>query len=122
MHELSLATDIHRLCRSRMDGVGARLERVRIAVGELSAVEPELLRFAWEAVTADGPDAGAVLEIDWRRARQTCGACGEITERAAGSWMLVCPRCGGVLSIEGGMELDVLQFEYQPSTEESKTP
>jgi len=38
-----------------MAGVaGARLSSVRLAVGELAALEPELLRFAWEAVTADG--------------------------------------------------------------------
>jgi hydrogenase nickel incorporation protein HypA/HybF len=122
MHELSLATDILRLCRSRMDGAAARLERVRVAVGELSAVEPELLRFAWEATTAGGPDAGAVLEIEWRRARQTCAACGDVAERAAGSWIRLCPRCGAPLAIEGGMELDVLRFEYQPSTEETPAP
>jgi hydrogenase nickel incorporation protein HypA/HybF len=122
MHELSLATEIHRQCRSRMDGPAARLERVRLAVGELSAIEPDLLRFAWEAVTAGGPDANAALEIEWRPARQHCPACGESAERAAGAWAYVCPGCGGTLAIEGGMELDLLQFEYQPAGEESPTP
>ena len=122
MHELSLATEIYRLCRSRMAEPAARLERVCLAVGELSAIEPDLLRFAWEAVTAGGPDANAALEVEWRRARQTCAACGEVAERAPGAWRNVCPRCGGALAIEGGMELDLLRFEYQPAGEESRIP
>jgi hydrogenase nickel incorporation protein HypA/HybF len=91
-----------------------RLEEVRVAVGELSAVEPELLKFAWEAVTAGGRDAAARLEIDWRVSRQNCEACGEIQERPAGSWLPLCPRCGGPLAIEGGRELDILQISFTP--------
>ena len=119
MHELSLATEIHRQCRSRMDGPAARLERVRLAVGELSAIEPDLLRFAWEAVTAGGPDAGATLEIEWRRARQTCATCGEVEARAPGTWLRICPACGGPVQVEGGDELDVIDLSYTPDDEET---
>jgi hydrogenase nickel insertion protein HypA len=118
MHELSLADEIHRMCRDRMDGAAGRLERVCLAVGELAAVEPDLLRFAWEAVIAGGPDEGAVLEIEWRDARQTCEACGEAAKRGKLDWPGACLHCGGALSITGGMELDLLKFEYQPASVE----
>jgi hydrogenase nickel insertion protein HypA len=115
MHELSLVTEIHRACRERIDAQGGgRLERVRLAIGELSAVEPDLLSFAWQAVTEGGPDAGAVLDVEWRPARQVCGACGEI-ERAAGAWLRQCPRCRQPLRIEGGDELDILRFSFAPA-------
>jgi len=111
MHELGLATRIHRTCRRGL-APGARLERVRVAVGELAAVEPALLRFAWSAVVADGDDAAAVLEIDWRRALQRCAGCGAVAARDGMDWARACARCGGTLAIEGGCDLDVLGFDY----------
>ena len=111
MHELSLVTEIYETCRSRMDADG-RIESVRLAIGELSAVEPDLLQFAWEAVTEGGPDAGSRLDVEWRPARQVCEGCHEFAERQTGSWLRHCPRCGQPLRIEGGQELDILQFAY----------
>ena len=92
-----------------------RLENVKVAVGELSAIEPDLLKFGWEALTSGSPDEGSTLEVDWRPARQECAACGVIAERASGSWIPLCPRCGGPLSVEGGMELDLLQVTFTPA-------
>ncbi len=113
MHELSLATEIYRLCRSRIpEGRAARLERAKVAVGELSAVEPDLLRFAWEAVTADGPDSGTILEIEWHAATQVCDGCGEVPTRTPGSWLSLCPLCAQPMRIQGGQELDVIEFSY----------
>jgi len=114
VHELGIATEVHRLGRKQLEGVpGARIESVIVAVGELSAVEPELLRFAWEAVVAGTPDAGATCVVEWRPARQWCDGCGAIAERAPGSWLRLCPRCGRPLRIEGGDELDLLRVHYR---------
>jgi hydrogenase nickel incorporation protein HypA/HybF len=116
VHELGIASAIHRRCQASMRDAGrARLERVRVRVGELSAVEPDLLRFAWEAVVAGGRDAGATIEIEWCPARQRCGACGTDVARAAGAWHERCPRCDRALSIEGGQELDLVEFAYAPT-------
>ncbi len=92
-----------------------RLQRVRIAVGELTAIEPDLLRFAWEAVTAGGPDAGSVLDVEWHPARQFCPTCTEEKPRAQGSWLGVCPDCGAALEVEGGQELDLVQVVFMPA-------
>jgi hydrogenase nickel incorporation protein HypA/HybF len=114
MHELSLVTEIYRTARKAVDAHGPhRIEVVRLAVGELAAVEPDLLAFAWEAVTRDTPDAGSKLDVDFRPARQTCAACGVIPERAAGSWLRLCPRCQGPLGIEGGDDLDILNVTFE---------
>ena len=112
MHELSLAQDVLRTCVARLPATAGRIERVRIAVGELSAVEPRLLGYAWEAVTAGGPHAGSLLEIEWCPARQVCDACGASPERPAGSWHRLCPNCGQPLRVEGGRELTVLEMAF----------
>lgn len=118
MHELGIAAETHRLCRESLaGGEPMRLVRVRVAVGELSAVEPDLLVFAWSAVTDGGPDEGCALEIEWCPARQVCVACGESAGRAAGAWAAECPLCRSALRVEGGDELDLLRFEAEPAAE-----
>ncbi len=118
MHELGLAMDIHRTCREAVAPHGpGRLEWVKVAIGELTAVEPELLAFAWQAVTQDGPDAGARLEVEWRAARQCCPGCGGTVERPRGTWLYQCPTCERVLAVEGGDELEVLSVGFVPSGE-----
>ncbi len=121
MHELNLATEIYRTCRAAIDARGrGRLDAVRVAVGELSAIEPELLVYAFEAVVSGGPDAGAKLEVEWHAARQVCPSCGQRLEHDPGAWLRLCPSCGGVVRIEGGDEMDVVDLTYTP--EEQETP
>jgi hydrogenase nickel incorporation protein HypA/HybF len=114
MHETGLAVEIRRIAREAVAGRGpGRIELVRVAVGELSAVEPDLLEFAWEAAVAGTEEAASKLEVDFRPARQTCRACGEIAGRAPGSWLRLCPRCGEALTVSGGDELDVLKVVFE---------
>ncbi len=126
MHELSIATELYRQVQSEIETRGGgQLESVIVAVGELSAVEPDLLEFAWTAVVEDGPDKAATLEVEWRRARQLCSDCGEIEERQEGSWMRLCPSCSLPLKLEGGRELDIisiafLETESQPKADQSQ--
>jgi hydrogenase nickel incorporation protein HypA/HybF len=114
MHETGIAAEIYGISRRTADAhAGGRLVSVVVEVGELSAIEPDLLAFAWEAITAGGPDAGARLDVEWHPARQTCVACGQIAERAPGTWLRLCPRCRGPLRIEGGDELDVRDVTFE---------
>jgi hydrogenase nickel incorporation protein HypA/HybF len=99
---------------ARLGRPEGRIEHVRVAVGELSAVEPLLLGYAWEAVTAGSPHAGARLEVEWCAARQVCDACRTVPERPGSSWHRLCPGCGHPLRVEGGRELDVLEMGYVP--------
>ena len=115
VHELGIATEIYESCRAAVDREGSgRLQAVKVAVGELSAVEPDCLRFAWEAIVAAGPDAGCSLDIEWRPARQFCANCGEVKPRPETRWLRVCPDCWQPLRIDGGLELDVLEVSFEP--------
>lgn len=114
MHETGLAFEVYRIAReaARSNG-GGRLTAVSLRVGELSAVEPDLIAYAWDALTAGGPDAGARLDVEWRAAEQTCPACGAVAERAAGSWLRLCPGCDTPLRVVGGDELDVMRVTFE---------
>ncbi|HYV40582.1 MAG TPA: hydrogenase maturation nickel metallochaperone HypA [Thermoanaerobaculia bacterium] len=113
MHEMGLAADIHRIARGAADDHGGgALESVTVVIGELAAVEPDLLEFAWQAQVAGSEDAGSRLIVEWRRARQTCGSCGDVPERAPGSWLRLCPRCGEPLAVLGGDELEVRTVSF----------
>ena len=114
VHEMGIALEVYRTCRETVEAHGGgRLKQARLAVGELSAVEPELLVYAWEAVVEEGPDVGAVLIIEWHPADQRCAACGEAKVRATGSWMRICPDCGMPLEVSGGSELDVIDLSFE---------
>jgi Zn finger protein HypA/HybF involved in hydrogenase expression len=83
-----------------------------VRVGDLSAVEPELLQFAWEAVVADGPDEGARLDVEVSRASQVCGTCGVVTTCGTERWVPECPQCGAPLHMEGGRQLELISVTY----------
>ena len=114
VHEMGIAIEVYRTCCETIEANGGgRLRQARLAVGELSAVEPDLLAYAWEAVVEDGPNAGAELIIEWRPANQRCASCGESKDRASGSWMRLCPDCGMPLEVSGGDDLDILDLSFE---------
>jgi hydrogenase nickel incorporation protein HypA/HybF len=118
VHEMGIALEVYRVCREAVQAQGGgRIDSVRVALGELAAIEPDLLAFAWQAVTADGPDSGSQLDISWRRAIQRCPRCGETKDRSEGSWLPLCPDCAGPLEITGGLELDVIEVVFETDDE-----
>ncbi len=121
MHEMGIALEIFRHCEEEMALHGARrIEGVRVAIGELSAVEPDLIRFAWEAVVADGPHRDAAMTVDWHPCRQICSECDKAVARAEGSWFRVCPTCGTALEVSGGTELDIVEMTFETDEEDSE--
>ena len=116
MHELGIALEILRAARAELASQGGgRLEEVRVAVGELSAVEPSLLSYAWSAVTTGSDEAGTRLEVCWVPAEQSCARCGRVAERQPGTWLRLCPRCDLPLRVRGGQELELLELTIDPS-------
>ena len=61
MHELGIAMEIADVALERAGD--ARIKRVVIEVGALTAVLPAALSFAWEAATCESELEGCVLEI-----------------------------------------------------------
>jgi hydrogenase nickel incorporation protein HypA/HybF len=109
MHELAIAMGIvDSACESAR---GARVRRVVVAVGALTAVFPDALLFCFDAA-AQGTDVeGAELEIRPVAAVADCRACGvrTTTHRVMG----LC-ACGSAdLSWMSGNELRVVEMEVE---------
>ena len=121
MHEMGIASSI-------LDGVGAEIRRrpgarplkVGIRVGELAGLDPDALRFAFDALTLDTPLAGLELDIEYRASRSRCRDCRQ--EFEVRNFELLCPACGSLSTdrISG----DELEFAYldleEPEVEEDE--
>lgn len=118
MHEMGIASSI-------LDGVAAEVRRrpgikpvkVGVRVGELAGLDPDALRFAFEALTIDTPLAGLELEIEYRVSRSRCRECNQEFELR--NFELLCPTCGSLNAdrISG----DELEFAYL-EIEENEAP
>jgi hydrogenase nickel incorporation protein HypA/HybF len=113
MHEMSLAEGVLQIIEehARKDGF-ARVKSVWLEIGALSGVEPEAMRFCFEAVTRDSLAEGARLEIvdlpgsGWC---MECSATVPLQERYS-----ACPRCGGYqLQVNGGTEMRIKELEVE---------
>jgi hydrogenase nickel incorporation protein HypA/HybF len=92
VHELSLCRSIHQIVERA--SLGRQVLTVHLQVGQLRQVIPETLVYCWGLVTADGPLAGAKLEIDHIPVVLTCHTCEEETT-VEHALVLICSACGG---------------------------
>ena len=111
MHEISLCESILDILvdqarREHFD----RVKRVSVEIGPLSCVEPEALRFGFDAVMRGSLAEGAALEIVPTSATAFCPDCGAVVP--VSSRFDVCPACGGVaLQVRTGDELRIRELE-----------
>jgi hydrogenase nickel incorporation protein HypA/HybF len=107
MHELALTQEIIALICERMQG--ARVTRVVLEIGRLSAVLPDAIRFCFD-VCAEGTSLdGATLDVIEVPGSARCRVCGEIVvlQRPFG----IC-RCGCTdLEWISGDELKIKEVE-----------
>ncbi len=113
MHEMSLAEGVLQLVEETARRERARLVKlVVLEIGQLSSVEPEALRFCFEAVTNGTIAHGAVLEIVAVPGTGWCMLCTEsvtMQERYG-----ICPKCGSYeLQATGGTEMRVKEIEIE---------
>lgn len=107
MHEMSLAEGVLQIIedyakRERFTKVTA----VRLEVGRLAGVEPESLRFCFDAVTRGSLAEGAQLEIIELPGRAWCFRCSKTVD--VNSDPGCCPQCGSIeLQVEGGRDLRI---------------
>jgi hydrogenase nickel incorporation protein HypA/HybF len=78
MHELAVAEQIVQIACERTGA--ARITRIVVAVGRLSAVSPDALRFCFDEVTFETAAEGARLDIVETPGRARCRACDAIVE------------------------------------------
>lgn len=111
MHEISLAESLVDLIESEREKQGfARVRAVRLALGALGHVDPDAIRFCFDAVTRGTVAEGSRLDIATVPGEAWCLDCGktvQVTERIA-----PCPDCGqSRLQVRGGDDLRLTELE-----------
>lgn len=113
MHEMSLAEGVLQILEENARTHGyERVKTVRLEIGRLSNVEPESLRFCFDAVVRGSLAEGAALELIEVPGTAWCLGCSVTVPIEA--LYDACPRCGGVqLTVNGGTEMRVKDLEVE---------
>ncbi len=111
MHEVSLCEHLLQIMEEQ--AVAQQFQRVTavwLELGPLSCVEPEALRFSFEAVTHHTLADAAILKITVTSASAHCPHCQQTV--AIQQRYDPCPRCGHYpLTVRSGDELRIKQLE-----------
>ncbi len=113
MHELALAEGVLQIVEeaARREGL-QRIRSVWLEIGQLSSVEPDAMRFCFDAVARDSVAEGARLEIIATAGAAWCRDCSQPVALAAlGD---ACPDCGGYrLRVTAGAGMRVKELEAE---------
>jgi hydrogenase nickel incorporation protein HypA/HybF len=108
MHEIGLCEGVLGVALEAAGG--ERVKRVRLRVGRLLGVVPEVMDQAWEIVSEGTDAAGSKVELVDVPVRIRCRACGQDTE--AQETPVSCAQCGSPdVEILSGEELLVEEVE-----------
>lgn len=111
MHEASIVEALLDRVEGEARARGASaVGRVHIRLGELSGVEPDLLRSAYEMLRERGVCAGAELEIAAVGACWVCPGCGRTIGRGRA---LCCDDCGLPARLDAGDEIVLDRIEME---------
>lgn len=115
MHELSIANSVLEAVRAEMQRrPGARLVKVGLRVGELAGLDPEAVRFGFDALARGTDLESASLEIEFCPRRQRCPACGR--EFTVADFDVKCPGCAeSHTECIAGDELSLAYLEVEES-------
>ena len=109
MHEMGIANSIlSGVAAEARRRPGCRPVKVGVRIGELAGVDPEALRFAFDALTLETDLQGLELEVEYRAPRSRCRDCAR--EFEVRNFELLCPACGG--SNAECISGDELEFAY----------
>jgi hydrogenase nickel incorporation protein HypA/HybF len=113
VHELSIASSILETLRVELDArPGVRASSIGLRIGVLSGVDPESLRFGFDALIADTPFYPLEVHIDLVARRQRCLDC--TFEYDVFDHDSQCPACSSFLSLSiAGDELDITWIEVE---------
>ena len=113
MHELALSQSIVDLVLERAAAERLRtVTRVVVEVGAAAGVDPESLRFCFEAVTEETAARGAELVVVEVPRRVRCRSCRR--EFAPAAALAPCPACGrSGAELVQGRQLRVTSFDAE---------
>ncbi|MFZ2493287.1 MAG: hydrogenase maturation nickel metallochaperone HypA [Thermoanaerobaculia bacterium] len=113
MHELGIASSVLDAVRAELaQRPAARARVVGLRIGELAGVDPESLRFGFDALVKDTDLDPLRLEVEYVAREQECLDCG--ARFHVDRYTLECPACA---SLRGrciaGDELDIAYIELE---------
>ena len=114
MHELGIAESAIRSSLKEMEAHGARtLISLTLRIGKMSSVEPEALRFAFEAATKSSGLEEANLVIEEVDAVAFCRQC-NYSFATGDDVFFMCPKCGDFTSeLIQGKEIELARIEME---------
>jgi hydrogenase nickel incorporation protein HypA/HybF len=113
MHEMGMANSILEVVRTEVWRCGKQHPlKVGVRIGEMAAIEPEALRFCFQALVRDTELDELELEIEWCPRQHRCRNCG--MEFAIRDYDFECPECRSLESeCIGGDELELAYLEVE---------
>lgn len=111
MHEMALAHGILDIAiNTAAQHNAAKVGRIKLLVGKMTHVEPDSLRFCFEALAVGTVAEGAVVDIEITPLIGRCRDCGG--EFPVQGYYFVCPACNSsLIEIVSGRELTVEHLE-----------
>jgi hydrogenase nickel incorporation protein HypA/HybF len=113
MHELGIANSVLDAARAEVQLRPAmRLTKIVVRVGDLAGLDPDALRFCFEALVKETDWEPVVLEIERPAHRRGCLHCG--SEFEVVNHNTACPTCGDTLTtFLSGNELELAYLEME---------
>jgi hydrogenase nickel incorporation protein HypA/HybF len=115
MHEVGIAASVLEAVRAEVaTRPGTRAVSVHLRIGELAGVDPDSLRFGFDALVKDSDLDPLALQVDYITRQQLCLACNRKFE--PDRYTLECPSCGSLLGeCVAGDELDIASIVLEDS-------
>lgn len=113
MHEMSLAEGVLQIIEdASQQQQFKRVKTVILEIGQLSAVEPEAMRFCFDVVTKHSVAEGAALEIVETPGMGWCMHCAQTV--ALSEQFGACPLCSShQVQVTDGTEMRVKELEVE---------
>lgn len=113
MHELGIAQAALKHVLTQAERAGAkRVDCIVLRLGALAGVDPEALRFAFDAILPSSAAAGARVELEPVAAVAKCRNCGH-NYTPETETLFECPHCHGFgAELVQGRELDLVRIDF----------
>ena len=114
MHEMGIALQVIEIASASIpdDLKNARVARVNLTVGKLSAVVVDSIRFCFEVASRETPLAGAELAVEEIDVTARCNDCGHLWTIETPAF--TCPNCESAkITLVSGRELDIRSIEIE---------
>jgi hydrogenase nickel incorporation protein HypA/HybF len=111
MHELGIITNLFSIIEEVAEEHNLiKIHKVKLKLGKLQQIVPEMLTFAFETVAEGTRAEGAILDVEYIPVRMKCHGCGR--EFIIEDHIYICPECAQTrLTMLEGMEIILESLE-----------